>query len=100
MPPDAVEELLMHAWMETRNSDSVRVLKVVHGFGSSGQGGKTLLVVRNWASRMKGKLRAVIGGEEFSLYNAETQAMRREVGEIDSAELDAGNRGITYLWIK
>ena len=100
MPQEAVEDLLMHAWMETRNSDRVRVLKVIHGYGSSGKGGQTLLIVRNWASRMKGRLRAVIDGEDFSIYSAETRAMRREVGEIDDAELDAGNRGVTYLWIK
>ena len=100
LPPEKVEELLLQVWIEARNAPGVRVIKVIHGFGSSGKGGGTQLVVRNWGSHMRTRLRGVIPGEEYSLYARDSQAMRREVGRFDDSELDAGNRGITYLWIR
>ncbi len=100
LPQARVEELLLQTWIEARNAPGVRVIKVIHGYGSSGKGGRTQVVVRNWASQMRTRLRGVISGEEYSLYTPDSQAVRREVGRFDDSELDAGNRGITYLWIK
>ncbi len=100
MPQTDVEAVLLQEWTGARNSTSIRVLKVIHGYGSSGKGGSTRDVVRNWASRMASRFRAIVPGEEYSLFQPAAQAMRREVGRLDDAELDAGNRGITYLWIR
>ncbi len=97
---ETVEEELLRAWMDARNAPGVRVLKVIHGYGSTGRGGLTQVVVRNWGSRMRGRFRAVIPGEEYSLYDPDTQAMRQDVGIFDDAELGSGNRGITYFWIR
>lgn len=98
--PDAVEDLLMREWGVVRNSAQWRVIKVIHGYGSSGRGGSTRETVRNWSSRMGGKFLAVIAGEEYSMFHPETQAMRRAVGAVDDSELEAGNKGITYLWVR
>ena len=100
LPPARVEELLLQAWNEARNAPGIRVIKVIHGYGSTGKGGGTQLLVRNWGSQMRTKVRGVICGEDYSMYAQLSQAMRREVGSFDDSELDAGNRGITYLWIK
>jgi len=98
--PDAVEDLLMREWGIVRNSAQWRVIKVIHGYGSSGRGGSTRDTVRNWSSRMRGKILAVIAGEDYSMFHPESQAMRRAVGAVDDSELDAGNKGITYLWVR
>ncbi len=100
LPQGAVEELLFQIWMEARNTPDVRVIKVIHGYGSSGRGGMTQQVVRNWASKMRSKFRSVIDGERYSLYDPASQEMRRELGGFDDSELDAGNQGITYLWLR
>ncbi len=97
---DAVEDLLMREWGVVRNSAQWRVIKVIHGYGSSGRGGSTRETVRNWSSRMKGKFLAVIAGEEYSMFHPESQAMRRAIGAFDDSELEAGNKGITYLWVR
>ena len=97
---EVVEDLLLQAWTESRNSSAVRVVKVIHGYGSSGKGGSTREVVRNWASRMGSKLLGVVAGEDFSIYKPESQALRQEVGGFDDLELEAGNKGVTYLWIR
>ena len=95
-----VEEALTEALAAARNSPDLRVIKVIHGYGSSGRGGATREVVRNWAFRMRGRLRGVIAGEDYSLFDAATQAMHAETGPIGDPDLDAGNRGVTYLWIR
>jgi hypothetical protein len=96
--PDRVEEDLGAALAEARNAPGLRVLKIIHGYGSSGSGGSTKEVVRNWLFRRK-TLRAVIEGERYGLLDPDTQEMRRELkGEADP-DLDAANRGITVVWI-
>jgi hypothetical protein len=96
--PDRVEEDLGAALAEARNAPGLRVLKIIHGYGSSGSGGSTKEVVRTWLFRRK-TLRAVIEGERYGLLDPDTQEMRRELkGEADP-DLDAANRGITVVWI-
>jgi hypothetical protein len=98
--PDQVEEELLRALMQVWSSSSLRLLKVIHGYGSSGKGGSTKETVRNWAFRNRNKLRAVVEGEEYSLYNPTVQELRKEVGDYPDADLDNSNPGITILWIK
>lgn len=98
--PDLVEQRLLEAFATVRNSPALRVIKVVHGYGSSGRGGSTAGVVRNWAFRMRKRLLAVIPGEEFSRFDAATQRMRAQTGPFQDSDLDAANRGVTYLWVR
>jgi hypothetical protein len=98
--PDEVEEDLLHAWSQVRNSSALRVLKIVHGYGSSGKGGRTKEVVRNWAFRNRAKFRNIIDGENYNLFDSGTQKMRAEIGEYADADLGSGNSGITIVWVK
>ena len=100
IPPDRVEEILLEACSRVRNSPSLRVLKVVHGYGSSGRGGKTKQVVRNWAFRHRARLRDVIDGERYQLSDAAVQEMINELGRYEDADLWSPNHGITVLWVK
>ena len=99
-PPDTVELEMLQACSEIRSSSIVRVLKIVHGHGSSGKGGMTKEVVRNWAFRNRGKFRLVIEGEQYSVYDRLTQEMRKEVGQYLDQDLDRENPGITLIWVK
>jgi hypothetical protein len=98
--PDAVEEELLHAWSQVRNSPSLRILKIIHGYGSTGKGGATKDVVRNWLFRNKKKFKQTIDGEDYSLYSASTQEMRKLVGASMDTDLGSGNAGITIVWVK
>lgn len=95
-----VEEDLQDAWDRARSSRETRVLKIVHGYGSGGAGGSTRTVVRNWTFRHRGRFRAVIEGERYSLFDEETQRMRGETGQEQDADLSAGNPGITVVWLR
>jgi hypothetical protein len=99
-PPNIVEEQLLDAWSSARNTPSVRILKIIHGHGSSGKGGSTRVVVRNWAHEQRARFRAVIPGEAYTLFDAATQSLRQEVGMFHDPDLHHGNPGITVIWIR
>jgi hypothetical protein len=98
--PEEVEEELLHAWSEVRNSPSFRILKVIHGYGSSGKGSATKDVVRNWIFRNRNKFKQTIDGENYNLHNASTQEMRKQVKTYTDVDLGSANAGITIVWVK
>lgn len=98
--PDQVEEELLRALSKVQNSPALHILKIVHGHGSSGRGGSTKETVRNWAFRNRHRFRAVVEGEQYSLYNPTVQEMRKDVGDYIDPDLSAANPGITIIWIK
>ncbi|HXG00607.1 MAG TPA: hypothetical protein VNL69_07465 [Bacteroidota bacterium] len=98
--PEVVEDELLQAWTSVRNSPSLRVIKVIHGYGSTGKGGSTRENVRNWAFRNRRHFRAVLNGEDYTLFNNEVQQMRLQVGQYPDPDLQFGNPGITVLWVK
>jgi hypothetical protein len=100
MQPEALEQELQDALSRVRVSPSLRLLKIVHGYGSSGRGGSTKATVENWAYRERNRVRSVIAGESYGLFDETTRRMRAEVGHYQDADLDAGNRGITLVWVK
>lgn len=98
--PDVVEQELVSAWSTVRNSATLRIIKIVHGHGSTGKGSSTKELVRNWLFRSRTKFRAVIDGEQYEMFNAVVQEMRSEVGQFNDRDLNAANPGITIVWVK
>jgi hypothetical protein len=83
--------------------EGVRVLKVIHGYGSSGKGGKLCFGLRkSFALRKKeGAIREFIPGEEFSIFNQTTLDLLEAVPELrGDPDLNATNEGVTLLWLK
>ncbi len=99
-PPQQVESALDAALSKLRSSSQLRVIKVIHGYGSHGQGGHTKVTVRNWAFQFRRRLRGIINGEDYDIFDANTQEMRDECGQLDDNDLGIGNPGITLLWVK
>lgn len=98
--PDVVEGELLDAWAKVRNTSSLRILKIIHGHGSSGKGGSTKEVVRNWMFRNRDKFRAILEGEHYSTFDDGVQKMRAEVGQYTDNDLRNSNPGITVVWVK
>jgi hypothetical protein len=81
----------------------VRVLKVIHGYGSSGKGGALCVALRkSFKLRKKeGAIKDFIPGEDFSIFNDTTLTLLDVLPELRSdPALDATNEGITILWLK
>ena len=83
--------------------DRARVLKVIHGYGSSGTGGKLRVGLRkSFGLRKKERaIRDFITGEDFSIFNDTVLALLESVPELRSdPDLNATNEGVTILWLK
>ncbi|MDH3252923.1 MAG: hypothetical protein OEM41_09030 [Ignavibacteria bacterium] len=98
--PEEVEDALLEAWSRVRNSDSLRVLKIIHGHGSSGRGGSTRTVVRNWLFRNRARFNDIIEGEEYDVLDGRVMAMRGATGQFPDMDLGAANAGVTVVWMK
>ena len=76
------------------------VLKVIHGYGSSGIGGSLRLSVQAMLRQMAGAhdLRGCIYGEDWRTSDEHTWALLKSLPELKSdRDLGKGNRGITIV---
>ncbi len=83
--------------------EGVRVLKIIHGYGSSGKGGKLSVgLKKSFALRKKeGAIKDFIPGEDFSIFNNTVLNLLEAVPELrGDPDLDAMNEGVTVLWLK
>ncbi len=53
--------------------NGLKALKLIHGYGSSGTGGRIRVEVRKYLSRQKalGKIKAFVPGEQWEIFNPE-----------------------------
>jgi len=83
--------------------ERVAILKVIHGYGSSGKGGALCVGLRkSFKLRKKeGVIRDFVAGEDFSIFNATTLSMLEAAPELrGDSDLNATNEGVTVLWLK
>jgi hypothetical protein len=100
-PPLSSEaaEAALDAWLRRQGSGGTRViLKIIHGYGSSGKGGTLKDTVRNWAYRRREKFSLVIPGEDFSVFDPDVQDAIREAGNPPLASFSDINQGMTLLF--
>jgi len=94
---------LVIAEIKTAKREGVQVLKIIHGYGSSGKGGKLNFGLRkSFALRkQEGVIKDFIPGEDFSIFNSTVLTLLEAVPELrGDPDLDATNEGITILWLK
>lgn len=78
----------------------IRVMKLIHGYGSSGKGGKLRLAVRRELTRAQaaGQITCFIPGEQFSIFDADTQrALHACTALRCDSDLDRHNNGVTFV---
>lgn len=95
---DARRRLL--AEMQSARARGVRVLKVIHGWGSSGEGGKLGPAIRkSLRLRVKeGKASLVVPGERFSSDTAEgRELLQRHPTLRGDRDCNRANPGITLV---
>ena len=83
--------------------ERARVLKIIHGYGSTGKGGALSTGLRK-SFRMRKKeevIRDYIAGEDFSIFNSTVLSLLEEVPELRSdPDLNATNEGVSILWLQ
>lgn len=99
-----VEEAIrrMNMGIQEYCCSGVRVVKLIHGYGSTGKGGKIRTGVRNELAGMKRRkqIREFIAGEDFGPFDASTRLLveqNRNVGM--DPDYGRGNHGITIVVI-
>lgn len=78
------------------------VVKLIHGYGSSGKGGKIRTASHKYLQKQmeEGRIKSCIPGERFSIFDEETRRgfalcpLLRE-----DRDLDRENRGVTFVFL-
>jgi hypothetical protein len=97
-----VREAMSRLEVELRRArnDGVKVLKIVHGFGSKGVGGEIRIAAQGELMKLKfgGELREVIFGEDWQVSNEASWELLKRMPEL-KRDIDLGreNRGITIV---
>lgn len=92
----------MHFQLETHRKVGVTVVKLIHGYGSSGTGGRIRTAVRKELAAMKaaGKIRDYVIGEEFSIFGPVTRRILVACSPVRAdRDLEHHNNGITVVWL-
>ncbi len=79
------------------------ILKVIHGYGSSGKGGTLRVGLRkSFKLRKKeGLIREFIPGEDFTIFDSRTLAAIEAVPQLrGDSDLGATNEGVTFLVLR
>ncbi len=79
-----------------------RLVKIIHGYGSSGKGGRIRTESRRLLNsyKNKGRVTAIVHGEKFSIFDAGTRYLLDKCPELSSdRDLGAGNMGVTFVYL-
>lgn len=100
----SVDQALRLLRQELHTSKKLRykAVKFIHGYGSSGSGGRIRVAVRREleAMRVKGEIRSIIPGERFTIFEADTLSAFAHCGALRADEdLERYNNGITIVLI-
>jgi len=93
---------LMTARISAAKSAGTKVIKVIHGYGSSGKGGKIRIAIRKSLNnkRKNGIIKEWIAGEDFSTMNEKTQNMIKLYPKLKKdSDIDKRNQGISIIFI-
>lgn len=88
---------LLHALEHAKKGD---VIKLIHGYGSSGTGGRIRIEVRRKLERMRqsGQIRFFVTGEKLSIFDADTRRLLDLAPALRAdRDLERHNNGVTII---
>lgn len=86
--------------LQRARRDGVELLKLIHGYGSSGEGGVLRMAIQAALVKQQraGEIRAFIPGEDWRISNEATWALLRKHPELKrDHDLGRGNKGISLV---
>jgi hypothetical protein len=96
--PEALQRLDRELALARRNG--IAILKIVHGYGSSGVGGDIRIAVQKRLLELAdaGKIHACIFGENWSTSDEQTWRILQRQPELkNDSDLGRGNKGISIV---
>lgn len=97
LSPAEAEAVLDNTLRSIVLSPDSRVVKIIHGYGSSGKGGSLKTVVRNWAYTHRDRIREILDGENLSPFNPVVQSLIASCN-VTLSDIGPANEGVTVLW--
>ncbi len=95
MPTVAESEKRLEAAVTAGKKLGAGAVKIIHGYGSTGKGGKIRTAVRKKSAEL-GKM--VIHGEDFSIFDEATRQAFKTCPDLrNDGDLDRHNNGITII---
>ena len=87
---------------EIANSKSMGfdVLKIIHGYGSTGTGGKIRVEARRYLDRQvqQKKIKRYVAGENFTIFDEDTRSILAACGELRrDNDLERHNNGVSFI---
>ena len=102
--PDAAEALRrLAAEVEAARKMGIPAMKLVHGYGSSGKGGRIRTASRKYllAQQEKGRIAAVVPGERFSIFDETTRRALQQYPHLrQDRDLERENMGVTFIFLR
>ena len=84
------------------NKKAVRLIKFIHGYGSSGKGGKIRIAARRELETLqkRGYVKAIIYGEKLSIFDEDTRRALAHCGELrGDPDFERHNNGVTLIML-
>src|SRR5688572_25542249 len=103
MPAAEEARRRLAAELQRGASGGVAVLKLVHGYGSTGKGGRIRRMLRTelTALRSAARIGTVVPGEAFSVFDADTRGMLDRYPALrNDPDLERGNAGVTFVELR
>lgn len=96
------DEAVRRLTFEINNSKKLgySVLKIIHGYGSSGTGGRIRVEVRRYLTRLQGqnKIKLFETGEDFSIFSDVTREILNACPSLRrDRDLERHNNGVTFV---
>jgi hypothetical protein len=90
----------LDAALARARKDGIAVLKVIHGYGSTGAGGVLRFAVRGFLRQRKdkGEIAAFVNGEGWSSFDERSKLIFAKAPElVMDSDVGRGNKGITLV---
>ena len=100
MPSVEQARARLNTEIQTARNTGVKVLRIIHGYGSTGAGGDLRIALQATLRQMagKGEIRDCIYGENWRTSNDRAWSLLKEIPELkNDTDLGKGNKGITIV---
>lgn len=102
MPTVEVGQKRLYLEIVTAKNQGIRFLKVIHGYGSSGVGGRLKRGILEFlaAKKKEGFIKAYVPGEDWSIFNQAARDIMEQCNDSrKDSDLGNSNLGITIVLI-
>lgn len=103
MPTVAQAQKRLDMELDAARKLGITAVKIIHGYGSSGTGGKLKKAIRA-SLQMKqqaGKIKAYVPGEEWNIFNQIAREIIEACKEVSKdSDLNRFNSGVTFVLLR